>query len=273
MALDLRSGWPTSLGEFHRITGGREIKQIMLKQRSGRRAVALKIFTNDYQNLEEINIYRHLISVQSKHPGRHYLRDALDSFTIQGPNGEHQCIAHKPMLENTQELLRRNPSHRFTEDLLKVFLQRLLSTLDYLHTDAHLIHTGTTWLPILCTNVSLGIDISTWNVLLQIEDRSIIQKFIEAEQEHPSPHKEVQGYTIYLSRAFDFPSGKSIGKPLLSDFGSAVFGDVEHDEDVQPNVYRAPEVCLKAPWSYSIDIWNVGCLVRPQISGVSDEAG
>ena len=81
-----------------------------------------------------------LVSVQSKHPGRHYLQDALDSFTIQDPNGEHQCTAHKPMLGNTQELLRRNPSHRFTEDLLKVFLQRLLSALDYLHTAAHLIH-------------------------------------------------------------------------------------------------------------------------------------
>ena len=102
--------------------------------------------------------------------------------------------------------------------------------------------------------VSLGTDISAWNILLQIEDNSIIQKFIKAEQEHPSPRKEVQGYTIYASRAFDSPSGKSIGEPLLSDFGSAVFGNVEHDEDVQPNVYRAPEVCLKAPWSYSIDI-------------------
>ena len=121
--------------------------------------------------------------------------------------------------------------------------------------------------------VSLGTDISTWNILLQIEDNSIIQKYIKAEQEHPSPRKEVQGYTIYASRAFDSPSGKSIGEPLLSDFGSAVFGDVEHDEDVQPNVYRAPEVCLKAPWSYSIDIWNVGCLVCPQLSRVSGNAG
>ena len=213
------------------------------------------------------------MGVQSKHPGRNCLRDALDTFTIRGPYGEHQCIAHKPMLENTQELLRRNPSHRFTEDLLRVFLERLLSAVDYLHTDAHLIHTGKSWLPKLCNfRVSLGTDISTWNILLQIEDKSIIQRFIKAEQEYPSPRKEVQGYTIYVSRAFDSPSGKSIGEPLLSDFGSAVFGDVEHDEDVQPNVYRAPEVCLKAPWSYSIDIWNVGCLVCPRSSGVSDEA-
>ncbi|KAI9747446.1 MAG: hypothetical protein M1835_002107, partial [Candelina submexicana] len=100
-----------------------------------------------------------------------------------------------------------------------------------------------------------------------IEDKSIIQKFVEAEQERPSPRKEVQGYIVYASRAFDPPSGKSIGEPLLSDFGSAVSGDVEHDEDVQPNVYRAPEVCLKAPWSYSIDIWNVGCLIWDLFEG------
>lgn len=105
-------------------------------------AVALKVFTNDRQNREEINVYKHLMSVQSKHPGRNCLRNALDTFTLQGPNGEHQCLVHEPMLENTQELLRRNPSHRFTEDLLKVFIRRLLSALDYLHTDAHLIHTG-----------------------------------------------------------------------------------------------------------------------------------
>ncbi|KAL8650455.1 MAG: hypothetical protein Q9210_003816 [Variospora velana] len=85
-------------------------------------------------------------------------------------------------------------------------------------------------------------DISGFNILLGIDDKSILQKFIKAEQERPSPRKDVRGYTVYASRAFDSPSGKSIGEPLLSDFGSAVSGDVEHDEDVQPNVYRAPEI-------------------------------
>ena len=148
MALDPRSGWPTSFGKFRRIARDQEVRQLVLKNHSGRYAVALKIFTNDCQNREEFNVCKHLMSVQSEHPGRHYLRDALDTFTLQGPNGEHQCIAHKPLLENTQQLLRRNPSHRFTEDLLRVFLHRLLSALDYLHTDAHLIHTGKPWLPI-----------------------------------------------------------------------------------------------------------------------------
>lgn len=55
---------------------------------------------------------------------------------------------------------------------------------------------------------------------------------------------------------------KKWGAPVLCDFGSAVPGDVEHSEDIQPNIYRAPEVILGAPWSYSADIWNVGCMVR-----------
>ena len=97
--------------------------------------------------------------------------------------------------------------------------------------------------------------------------------FVKAKQECPSPRKEMQGYTVYTFRAFDSPSSKNIGEPLLSDFGSAVSGDVEHDEDVQSNLYRAPEVCLKAAWTYSIDIWNVGCLVRPPRSGLHDNAG
>ncbi|KAI9656334.1 MAG: hypothetical protein M1821_004997 [Bathelium mastoideum] len=174
----------------------------------GRGTVALKIFTNDRQNRGEIDIHKHLMGVPSQHPGRNYIWNALDTFTLHGPNGEHQCLVHEPMLESAQELLRRNPSHRFTEDLLRALLQH----------------------------------ISAWNILLGIEDKSIVRKFIDAEQKHPSPRKELPGYTVYASRPFDSPSGKSVGEPLLSDFGSAVFGDVEHDEDVQPNVYRAPEI-------------------------------
>ena len=115
---------------------------LSLNSLSGKSSVALKVFTNDAQNREEVNIYKHLMSVRSKHPGRNYIRHALNAFPIQGPNGEHQCLVHEPMLENAQELLRRNPSHRFTEALLRIFLIRLLTALDYLHTDARLIHTG-----------------------------------------------------------------------------------------------------------------------------------
>ena len=164
------------------------------------------------------------------------------------------------MWESARDLLHRNSSRRFTEDLLKAFLYRLLQAVDYLHSEAHLIHTGE-W---FTSNNRLMIanqdaDISAANVLMEIEDQSIIKDFIKAEQEHPSPRKTVEGYTIYASRGFGLPA--TIGEPVLCDFGAAVHGDIAHDEDVQPDVYRSPEVCLEIPWSYSIDIWNIGVLV------------
>jgi serine/threonine protein kinase len=49
----------------------------------------------------------------------------------------------------------------------------------------------------------------------------------------------------------------------ISDFSSAVFGDQTHNHDIQPLQFCAPEVLLKATWSYSTDIWNLGNVVRP----------
>ena len=64
-----------------------------------------------------------------------------------------------------------------------------------------------------------------------------------------------------MSRELGKP--KYFGAPVLCDLGSAVQLDdgAEHREDIQPNVYRAPEVILDITWTYSVDIWNVGCMV------------
>lgn len=92
-----------------------------------------------------------------------------------------------------------------------------------------------------------------------IGDESVFTDFEEAEINSPSPRKEdADGRMIYVSRELGVP--KQLGAPILCDFGSAVLGNERHVEDVQPNVYRAPEVILEVPWSYSIDIWNLGCV-------------
>lgn len=99
-----------------------------------------------------------------------------------------------------------------------------------------------------------------------IEDDSVFTAFEEQELLEPSPRKLMDGdRIIYVSRELQMP--KKWGLPVLCDFGSAVPGDMEHSEDVQPDIYRAPEVILEAPWSYEIDIWNAGCMVSTQTSG------
>lgn len=93
-----------------------------------------------------------------------------------------------------------------------------------------------------------------------IEDDLVFYDFEQEELLNPCPRKEMNGRTIYVSRELRMP--KEWGAPVLCDFGSAMIGDQEHLEDIQPDIYRSPEVILEVPWTYSVDIWNAGCMVR-----------
>jgi hypothetical protein len=92
------------------------------------------------------------------------------------------------------------------------------------------------------------------------EDSSLV-KFEQAELDNPSPRKEVDGRVIYVSRPI--PKPKHLAPPVLCDFGAAFFGDKLHDDDVQPDQYRCPEVILEVPWGYKIDVWSIECMVMP----------
>ncbi|MCJ1281667.1 hypothetical protein MMC26_000988 [Xylographa opegraphella] len=127
---------------------------------------------------------------------------------------------------------------RFNEPTLKAVLNYLFVALDYLHTECQVIHT----------------DIKTDNILQEIEDESILTDFERAEIEHPSPCKVDDDRTVYATRELGFP--KKARHPVLSDFGSARFGNAVNNDDIQPELYRAPEVILEMEWSYSVDIWN-----------------
>ncbi len=108
-------------------------------------------------------------------------------------------------------------------------------------------------------------DIKASNILQEIEDESILDEFKTAEIETPSDRKILDDRTIYRSRRLGRP--KSYGRPVLCDFGEARNCEVENNDDIQPEVYRAPEVILEMPWSYSVDIWNVGVMVNPLFNG------
>lgn len=90
---------------------------------------------------------------------------------------------------------------------------------------------------------------------MHLEDPKIFNDFLKRELESPSPRKFVNGQPIYASPGIN-PIG-GVGEPFLSDFGSALRGDVEHDEDCQPNVYRSPEVILKKSIYGISDVWYV----------------
>ncbi|OBT72743.1 hypothetical protein VF21_08971 [Pseudogymnoascus sp. 05NY08] len=65
--------------------------------------------------------------------------------------------------------------------------------------------------------------------------------------------------TIYKSRSLVIT--KNPGRPVITDFGEARIGQQTYDDDIQPFQYRAPEVIMGMPWSYEVDIWNVGVMI------------
>ncbi|KAI7368509.1 hypothetical protein KC354_g2620 [Hortaea werneckii] len=67
-------------------------------------------------------------------------------------------------------------------------------------------------------------------------------QFEKEELEQPSPMKEVDGGIVYLSREMGIP--RAFGAPVLS-----------------------PEVILDIPWTYKVDIWNVGCMIWDAFQG------
>lgn len=73
-----------------------------------------------------------------------------------------------------------------------------------------------------------------------VEDESILADFEKTERDESSPRKVDGDHTIYTSRELAIP--KIHGRPLLSDFGEARFGQEYYDGDIQPSPYRAPEV-------------------------------
>ncbi|RDL40153.1 uncharacterized protein BP5553_00132 [Venustampulla echinocandica] len=211
-----------------------------------RRHVALKVFIRSRslstEAEHELNMYKRLDQGSSKHSGRDALRRLSVSFKISGPDGKRQCLVNSPLWHNMRTFLAINPAGRLPKPVLLATLQRLFIALDYMHNECNLIHT----------------DVSATNIMFGFID-DLDPAFAEFEEENirsPSPRKEVDGRFIYVSRDLGQPKG--LGLPVLCDLGNVVDGQVKHIRDIQPDVYRSPEMILGISWSYGIDIWNVG---------------
>ncbi|KAH2459352.1 hypothetical protein KXV25_006868 [Aspergillus fumigatus] len=119
--------------------------------------------------------------------------------------------------------------------------------------------------------------IKATNIMLRIDDESILEDFEKAEQQSPSPEKVVgKNRTIYTSRGLRLPHDDLWGQPVLCDLGQARIGRA-HTGLIQPEIYRAPEVLFDMGWGHSADIWNLGVMAwdifegRPLFSALDED--
>ncbi|KAI7313744.1 hypothetical protein KC315_g11571 [Hortaea werneckii] len=198
----------------------------------------------------ELKFYEHVASLGSQHPGGTYIRGLLETFEISGPTGKHLCLVQPPMHMTVAELQRQNPTRRLDKELLNWTLFDLLSALSFLHDEAK-----------VADSVRYVIDINPSNIMLTIDDESLLPAFEQEEASNSSPRKVIDDTrTVYGSRKLGLPKDALWGQPVLCDFGEARTGPGPHKGLIQPELYRAPEVLFEMGWDSSADIWNVAVM-------------
>ncbi|RSL89296.1 hypothetical protein CEP51_001312 [Fusarium floridanum] len=210
---------------------------------SGHRYVALKVYVHTSRFHRELPLYKDMDPKLSttKNPGRTNIRQLLDSFEIDGPHGRHAALVFQPAqmsLRDMKLVFRKDGG--FDEMFVKGAVEELLKALDFLHSEANVVHTA---------------DVHPGNLLLGLNDDSLLRPLEDQEFSSPVARKVVSPErTIYLSRLIR----PKPGPMLLSDFGEARSGPGPHAGDIMPIQYRAPETIMCISWSYPVDIWSVG---------------
>ncbi|RAK72536.1 kinase-like protein [Aspergillus fijiensis CBS 313.89] len=187
--------------------------------------ITLKVFErNSAEGQREVETYRHLNTLgTTDHAGAKLFRKALDSFQITSEEGNFGCLVHPTLGISLYDFRAQLRAKVLPESIVKLTLIHLLLALDYLHTDAGIVHT----------------DIQEKNIMMAIGDPSILADFEEEEKSGPSPRKSVGDRVIYASRKLRRTTQH--GRSTLCDFGQARRGSDTYHGDIQPYIYRAPE--------------------------------
>ncbi|KAJ5737134.1 uncharacterized protein N7483_002259 [Penicillium malachiteum] len=94
----------------------------------------------------------------------------------------------------------------------------------------------------------------------KLEDDSIFTSFEEYELQHPVPRKEVDtdGRMIYTSMSQELKAPRKISEVIL---GSLISGTRRSFNLRLKYTEHQTVVILDVPWTFSVDIWNVGCMI------------
>jgi serine/threonine-protein kinase SRPK3 len=105
--------------------------------------VTLKVYeTGHRQALNEHKVMEHLEKFKSEYKESQLVRTMRDNFELQGKKGTHACLVYDPLGLSFEDL-RSVAEGKLPERLLKPLVQKLLIGLNFLHSIAHVVHTGT----------------------------------------------------------------------------------------------------------------------------------
>jgi hypothetical protein len=99
--------------------------------------------------------------------------------------------------------------------------------------------------------------------MLEFEETGVLDDYVKNLEKDPPSFEECDDRHICRSQSDFGPLRRGCGCLRISDFGLAAFGDKSplHYHNIQPLQAFALEILLKAGWTYSVDICNMGMVV------------
>lgn len=114
--------------------------------------VALKINSSAHHSREnaaqtELDILRHISEANPRHQGWEFVRRPLDSFSVEHGTARHLGLVFEALREPLWIYRTRFIGDVIPSGVLKILLQMVLRGLDYLHSECHVIHAGSSLVP------------------------------------------------------------------------------------------------------------------------------
>lgn len=127
----------------HKLGFGRSATTWLAEDRKESRFVALKISTAESaKRTREMQVLSQLARVKSELPGKAIVQNLLDSFTISGPNGTHQCLVVDAARINIHETKEAAYNGLIHLPAARAITSQLILGLQFIHSQ-DIVHGGT----------------------------------------------------------------------------------------------------------------------------------
>ncbi|KAK0268912.1 hypothetical protein LTR35_015181 [Friedmanniomyces endolithicus] len=229
----------------------------------GKRYYAVKIVkAGETAASTEMRTLSKLAAIQSDDCGKHHIRNLAAHFTLQGPNGLHNCLVTEvagPSLNRLYNVIGHGyaqGSRRLRADIARTATRQLVQAVHFLHSQR------------ICHG-----DLTLSNVLLKLkpvddwtEDEVLGRLGTPSTQDlvaapGTDPGDSAPGYVVEPA---SMPDAKYFTHDvLLVDFGEAFPADSPpKPEDIGiPVKYRAPETFFESKVSPASEAWSLACVL------------
>ncbi|KAI7240758.1 hypothetical protein KC330_g1014 [Hortaea werneckii] len=228
-----------------------QIRDIFQDSAENFKVLKIRIHENG-RPLREQGVYSQFSGLRTSNVGYFFTRIPKKRFEVQGPSGyQHACFVFTPAACTIWEILQCHGGQSINPDFVKSTLLCAIKALDFLYSDAHLIHT----------------DVKLDNMFMTLTDDADLEALAWHLAENPPEFKvDETGRKMYEQCNLPSPGATSWDHAILGNLGEAYVFDEDKDDGllgpsiVGPAALRPPEVILGMKWGAPLDIWQIGCL-------------